>query len=128
MTKLNPNPTHYYGDVVRIMFLGAAFLMIVGLPYFAQQGLIPVPINMAIVVIVTLGFLAGLINPRQTYTIIVDFAVSLLGVLIFEYLAITNYVDQESAFFLSNQCLAVLFFVALYYSTKTLRGHYVPKT
>lgn len=121
---MSANTEHYYGDVVRVMFMGAALLMIIGLPYFTQQGLLPVPLSVSIFGIVVLGVLAGLINPRQTYTIILNFAVALTGLLFFEYYAISNFLDNQTAFFIANQCLAILFFVALYYATKTLRGHY----
>lgn len=117
-------PRHYHGDIVRVCFFASAALMLLGLPYF--QDLIPLPISLSMGAIVMLIFLAGLTNPEQVWLIFLDTMASLLGVVIFEYFAVTNF-SVQSVFFWINQFLALLFLIAFYFSTKTLRGFYLRK-
>lgn len=121
-----PQYKHYYGNVVRAMFFGAGLIMLLGLPYFVNMNLIPVPIFFSVATILLLGLFAGIINPIQPVTIIIDFIVSLAGLLVFENYALASFNANPWAFFLVNQALAILFFVSLYYSTKSLRGYFVP--
>ena len=114
--------THYYGDVVRKLFFAAAILMLAGLPFFNNR--LPVPTIWSLVVIVTIGFLAGLTNPIEPLPAWINTLASGIGVVIFEYYAVINYelYSINDPLFLTNQALAIIFLIALYFGTKTLRA------
>jgi hypothetical protein len=118
---------HYYGDVVRAMLFAAGLLMLIGLPYFTQQGLIPLPVFGSIGLILIIGLIAGAINPLQPVVMIINVVVSLVSLLSFEFYAVQSYGDSQWLFFLVNQCLAILFFFTFYYGTKSLRGYLLSK-
>lgn len=112
---------HYYGDLVRRLFLGGAVLMLVALPFV--NPLLPFPIFTSILVIIILCLVAGLTNPLQTWVAIINEVTAIIAVLVFEYYAVLYY--QNSGFsliFNINQILALNFLVAFYYATKNLRG------
>jgi amino acid permease len=66
-------------------------------------------------------------NPKQKWVIIFNNIFSVLAFIIFEYSATHTYLNFSStsgtavAFFWTNQALAIIFFFAAYFSTKTLR-------
>lgn len=119
---LRNRPTlHYYGDIVRILFVTAGLIMLITLPFFGN--LIPVPYFASIIIILTIAILAGLTNPVQKWIAMIDTGVSVVAFVGFEYYAIQAFSQKSDFLFFSiNQVLAIIFFVALYYSTKTLRG------
>lgn len=110
---------HYHGDVVRVLFFVAGIIMLIGLPFF--KDLIPFSLNISILSILVLGLIAGFTNPRQMWVAIINVLISLAGFIIFEYYAVTSF-DPSTLFFWTNQALALIFFLTLYFSTKTLRG------
>lgn len=113
---------HYYGDLVRILFMTAAIIMIVTLPFLTPD--LPIPFLISIFAILIIGILAGITNPLQKWTTITDTIISTIGLLVFEYFAVTTYIEKSytNLFFITNQILAVIFLFALYYTTKTLRA------
>ncbi len=110
---------HYHGDVVRILLIIAGLIMLVSLPFF--KDLISMPLILSVVAILAIGLLAGLTNPKVIWVIAFDSIASIVGFLVFEYIAL-KYFNEHIFFALVNQILAVIFFIAIYYSTKTLRG------
>lgn len=96
--------------------------MLIGLPIF--QNRIPVPLGFSLVGLVLLAFLAGLTNPREFWTSLLDMVASLIGIGAFEYHAVKNF-SLSDYFFWVNQFLAIIFFLAFYFSVKTLRGFYL---
>lgn len=111
---------HYYGDVVRRLFITAGIIMLVALPFFNE--FLPVPAVGSLLAVVVINIVAGLTNPMQRWVMMFDVIVSLLGLLAFEYHAINQYNDIPVILFVADQLLAVMFFFALYYSVKCLRG------
>lgn len=113
---------HYYGDIVRKLFFAAAVLMIIGLPFFSDY--LPLPTAWSVVAIVVLGLLGGLTNPVKQFFAWVNTCVAGAGVIIFESFAVLTYQDSSGSdpLFLVNQALAIIFLVALYFGTKTLRA------
>src|SRR3989344_1598200 len=69
-----------------------------------------------------LFFIAGLTNPLQKWVMALNTGISLIGLITFEYHAVTGYDNLRDPLFWINQGLAFIFFFALYYSTKTVRG------
>ena len=111
---------HYYGDIVRILFLTASFLMMVTLPIFQDR--IPYPILFSIFGILILGIIGGFINPRQKVVIVISILVALGAFAFFEYYAVICDCSIIDPYFLTNQVLAMIFFAALYFGIKSLRG------
>lgn len=113
-------PPHYYGDIVRAIFVFAGLVMLATLPFSTSFVLLPLPITIAS--IIALGLLAGFMSPWKLLIIVINTGVSLIGTILFEYQAVTFLNAGTPAFlFFASQVLAIGFFVALYYSTKTLR-------
>jgi hypothetical protein len=115
--------THYYGDQIRVLFVIAGILMLLGLPLFQDK--IPFSVWFSVGAIIVLIFLAGLTNPKQVWVSFLNTAASLIGFAVFEYYALTNSISLFEGFFLVNQLLAIIFLIAFYLSSKTLRGFYL---
>ncbi len=113
---------HYYGDVVRRLFLLGAFVMALTYPFFCP--LVLGPSYVPIMAIIILGIAAGVTNPRQTWVAVLDLLISVFAVALFEYHSVYAYREFSAwdYFFWTNQFLALIFLIALYYSVKTLRG------
>lgn len=114
--------THYYGDKIRVLFFLSGILMLVSLPVFQEK--LPVETSLSLVAIVLLTFLAGITNPKQVWLSFLNTAASLIGLVVFEYYAVKNFANFDN-FFIINQLLAIIFFLAFYFSAKTLRGFYL---
>jgi len=114
--------SHYYGDVVRKLFLGSGVLMLVGLPFFADN--LELTVFSATLGILIIGIFAGLTSPREQWVFIFDVCVSALASIVFELTAIGWYRSHMifDAYFIFNQVLALVFFTALYFSVKTFRS------
>ena len=122
MSNDSPKVPHYYGDVVRRLFLVAAIIMLVTLPFFNDR--LPISSNLSLLIIVVLAIFAGATNPVKIMLAVIDVMVSIIGAAAFEYYAVQFYITFSPGDFLFwiNQGLAVIFIFALYFSTKTLRG------
>lgn len=119
---------HYYGDIVRYLFLAAGILMLIGLPIF--QDYINLPVLISVCSIAILGIAAGLTNPQQMISATANFVIAVAGFIIFAYNAVIAYGAEitDDKFLLSNVVLAVLFLFALYFSMKTLRARLLTNT
>src|SRR3989344_614495 len=115
--------THYYGDIVRKLFLVGGATMLVILPFL--RFFIPFPIFVSILAILVVGFFAGVIVPTQRWAIIMNACVGAFAFVAFEYYAVDAYGKGNEVFFLANQFLAIDFFVAFYFAIKTVRGSFV---
>lgn len=117
---------HYYGNRIRGLFMFTGILMTVTLPFFSS--LIHVPITVSIIAMLALAVLGGFLNPTQKWIIVVDTIVAILAFAGFEYYAVNTYlhvapdVPSHVYFYWLNQVFALLFFLAVYLSIKTLRG------
>jgi len=122
---------HYYGDIVRKIFIVAGIVFLIAI--IRDNELLPFYMIVGVISVLLLTILAGLTNPviensRTKKIIIADFIISAVLFVLFEYLAISDYYEVKNLtheFFLIRQSLAVIFLVALYYSTKTYRGLYL---
>lgn len=120
---------HYYGDTVRGIFLSAGVVFLVTM--VRDQEFLSFYLVVGVLSVLALTILAGLTNPLSKKIIKIDAVISIVMFLLFEYLAIAGYVSAQSFsndIFLLRQLLAILFLVALYFSTKTLRGMLPPDT
>lgn len=116
------NKQHYYGDLVRKLFMLSAIFMIVALPFMTAY--IEVPIYISILAALFISIFAGITNPLQRWVAFLNLIIAFLGAFIFELAAIdgyTTYSVTHRAFWV-NQIEAIIFMFALYYTTKTVRG------
>lgn len=111
---------HYYGRIVRRLFVVGAVIMAATLPFFSDK--IYEPLSLSILVIVVISIVAGFNSPRYYWSVILDVLISAAAAMIFEYYAVNAYRDfRPINFFWANQLLMLTFLVALYFSIKTLR-------
>lgn len=111
--------SHYYGDMVRRCFMLAGGLMLVATPFFQDR--LPVSAYVGLFAILVLDVMAGLANPLMRWLGYAEALIALGACMTFEYYAIRDFAPGDPLFWI-NQILALLFFVALYYSVKTARG------
>ena len=121
---------HYYGDIVRKLFVAGDAIMILTYPFFSEK--IFFSTTLSILVIVSIGAIAGFLSPRQKWASFLTFIISIGALSVFEYHAAMSISGENknlfNLFFWTNQALAVIFFISLYYSAKTIRGFYTNKT
>lgn len=126
--NMNPGPRgrrvpHYYGDIVRkyLLFAGAMLLVAV----LVDKELLSFYLFIGIFGVLVFTVLAALMSPKVTSAIFTNAVISALMFLMFEYFAISAYLKSQTfldSIFILRQTIAVAFLVALYFSTKTLRG------
>ena len=120
---------HYYGDYVRNMFLIGGIVVLLSLPLFTH--LLTTSIGYSIAVVTVLVVAAGLANPVQKWTMILNIVVAATAIVFFEHQALliermATHVDlHKNIFLLESHALALLFLFALYYSIKTARGRFL---
>lgn len=113
---------HYHGHTVRQIFFACGIIMMLGLTFFYDQ--IRFGAFLPLLGILILALIAGFTNPWQKASIILDVVVSLAGVAFFELSAVYRYQAYKTlsdGYFIFAQLLGILFFIALYFSTKSLR-------
>ena len=114
------NPQHYYGSIVRKLFILAAVLTFLIYPFF--YSFLPQQPTLMIFAVAVLAVMAGLTSRQGRLAITVDMVISFLAILFFENHAIIFLKVLPRGIFLADQILTFIFFFALYYSVKTFRG------
>lgn len=117
---------HYYGDIVRVIFITGAVFMLWGISRMTE--LLNIPAWLSIVAIAILGISAGITNPVQKRSLQINAIISVVFMMIFAYVAWYAYnesIGKEVE--LANQIAAILFLGASYFSIKSLRGASVPE-
>lgn len=111
---------HYYGDVVRELFLGGAALMLIGSPLYATslRAEFPVEVFGAFVIV---GF-AALTNPHSRWVMIGNTVIAATGMIIFAGWGITEYQTINPVAFVLRLAVAAIFLFAFYYAVKTVRA------
>ncbi len=113
---------HYYGDFIRRHLLFAGFVIMIAALIDSELRSFYLFVGLFGVVGITV--LAGLTSPQRRAVMFVDVLVSAIMFLIFEYFSISAYARYENftdRVFFFRQLIAVIYLIALYYSTKTLR-------
>ena len=123
--EMHHAPANYYGDIIRRLFIAAGVVLLLTLPFFSAR----YPAGLLIVTIVVIALDAGLTTPNQPWTIVLDTIISMVLFCIFEYYAVLEYqkIPPSYSFMLTNQLVALFFFLALYFSLKTLRNQYAKR-
>ena len=122
-----PKNPHYYGDTVRKLFLAGAVIALVFRPIYPD--LVPLNSFLFIMAMIAIALVAGITNPEKYWTMISDLVIAGIAFIIFEYSAISQYiaVSNLNFSFIVKQSLGLIFFFALYYSSKTVRAMYLKK-
>ena len=113
-------PQHYYGSIVRKLFVLAAVLTFLIYPFFSP--FLPQQPALMIFAVAVLAIMAGLTSQRDRLVIVIDIIISILAIIFFENHAIVYVKLLPRGIFVADQILTFIFFFALYYSVKTLRG------
>ena len=113
---------HYHGDAARVLFVISAALLIIAKSTGAE---LPLSTFGTIALAVVLVVAAGITNPAQFWIHWVNSFLAMYGVLLFGTTAVEHYRAGASAFdlsFLYIEALALLSLIALYFTTRTVRG------
>ncbi len=119
---------HYYGDIVRVLFVTAGLIMLASYPFFSS--FINLPVSVATLACIALAVFGGLMSPEQKWVMVSNTLISIAAFVIFQYSAVQAYMNQDlgtATFFWFNQTLSLIFFFAAYLSTKTFRGSLLEK-
>ncbi len=113
---------HYHGDEVRVLFVVAAVVLVV-----AESTNTPLPISpvLAVTLAMILIIAAGITNPAQRSIHWLNALLSAAGTLLFGTTAVGYYRGGASLLtrsFTFTEALALLSLVALYFTTRTIRG------
>lgn len=114
---------HYHGDSVRILFLVSAIVLIVAQSTGAN---LPLSTTGSVIAAVILVIAAGITSPTQSGIHWCNAFLAIAGSLIFGVSAVNRYREGISVFdpsFTYIEALALLSLVALYFTTRTIRGH-----
>lgn len=113
---------HYYGDSVRSLFIMMAVVMLVTTPFLKTE--LPVSAFISVFVVLVFSIFAGFTSPKARPVIVLDFIISAGAVLVFGHEMVLAYNGPfTQLYFWTNTLLSVLSLFALYFSSKTLRGH-----
>lgn len=113
---------HYHGNLVRKQLFFAAFVIMIAALLDSELRNFYLFVGLFGVVGITV--LAGLTSPQKRGITFIDVLVSAIMFLIFEYFAISAFIRYENfsdPVFFFRQLIAVIYLIALYYSTKTMR-------
>lgn len=113
---------HYHGDAVRVLFVASAILLIVAKSTGAE---LPLSTFGTVAAAVMLVVAAGITNPTQFWIHWANAFLAIVGTVLFGTTAVEHYRAGTSFFdssFMFIEALALLALVALYFTTRTIRG------
>lgn len=111
---------HYYGDVVRMLFLAAAVVMLGGAPFYADM--LKQQLPFLIVGGAVMVMLAATTSPWSVLVMRLNAVVSGVWGVVFEYWALMNYQTGTPLEFALRQVIALMCVFAFYFALKTLRS------
>jgi len=113
---------HYHGDETRVLFVISAVILIVAK---STGGDIPLTAFATVVSAVILVVAAGITNPAQFWIHWLNALLAVYGTILFGTTAVEHYRAGLSIFdgsFIYVETLALLSLIALYFTTRTVRG------
>lgn len=114
--------SHYHGDSVRALFVMSALILVVAQSMGAE---LPLSTGGAVLAGVLLVITAGITNPDAKWIHWVNAFLAVWGTLLFGNSAVAHYragFGMLDSSFVYIEALAILFLVALYLTTRTIRG------
>jgi hypothetical protein len=112
--------SHYYGDLVREFFLGAAAVMLLAAPFYGDDINVEFPLEIAAALIVVC--LAALTNPWKKSILTADAIVAGVGMVIYQTWALSGYGTTSYTAFVLREAISIIFLFAFYFSVKTVRA------
>lgn len=116
---------HYHGDQARVLFVVCAVVLIIAQSTGAE---LPLSTLGAVMAAVLLVVTAGITNPAQGWIHWLNEFIAMTGVLLFGTSAVSHYRAGASIFdtsFAYIEALALLSLIALYFTTRTIRGFHM---
>lgn len=113
---------HYHGDKVQVLYFVGAIILIVAQSTGADLRL---STTGAVASAILLVVIAGITNPAKTWIHWLNACVAVIGTLFFGTAAVEHYRANVRIFdtsFAYIEALALLSLVALYFTTRTIRG------
>ncbi len=113
---------HYHGDEVRALFVISAVVLVVARSTGAD---LPLSTFGTVASAVALVVAAGITNPTQFWIHWMNAFLAMSGTLLFGTAAVENYRSGITIFdssFIYVEALAILSLIALYFTTRTIRG------
>jgi hypothetical protein len=113
---------HYHGDEVRVLFVVSAVVLVVAQSTGAE---LPLTTFESVASAVVLVVAAGITNPAQFGIHWLNAFLAMAGTLLFGTTAVEHYRSGLTIFdpsFVYVEALAILSLIALYYTTRTIRG------
>lgn len=111
---------HYYGDAVRMLFLSAAVLMLIGAPFYTSDLRAQLPF--IVIGAIVLVALAALTSPRSPIVMRLNAGAAGAGVVIYEIWALWGFGSSTIVDFILRQAPAIVLIFAFYFALKTLRA------
>lgn len=111
---------HYFGDVVRQLFIGVVVLMLVGAPFYASTLELELPFLIGAALF--LAVLAAFVNPHNRWVSMASAVAAGSGFVVYQVWALYQYAESSWMQFILREIIALVFLVALYYATKTVRA------
>lgn len=118
--QLGPKVPHYYGDVVRQLFVAGAVVMLVGAPFYTEALRVQFPFILCGAIVFVA--LAALTNPHNKTVVIADAIAAGVAVFVYETWALFQYAESSWIEFILREVIALNFITAFYFSMKTLRA------
>ncbi|MDO8521960.1 MAG: hypothetical protein Q7S08_01585 [bacterium] len=112
--------SHYYGDLVREFFLGAAAVMLFAAPFYGDEVRAEFPFEVAGALIVVC--LAALTNPWKKSILTADAIVAGVGMVVYQAWALNGYGIASYTAFVFREAVSIIFMFAFYFSVKTVRA------
>lgn len=113
---------HYHGDNSRVLFVIAAIILVVAKSTGAD---LPLSTTGTVLAALLLVVAAGITNPAQGWIHWLNAVIAISGTLIFGVTAIHRYgahVSLSDSSFIYTEALTILSLIALYFTTRTIRG------
>ncbi len=116
---------HYHGEETRVLFVVSAIVLVIAQSTGAE---LPLSTMSAVLGAVLLVVFAGITNPAQGWIHWLNEFISIYGTVLFGTTAVDHYRAGASLFdpsFIYIEALALLSLVALYFTTRTIRGFHL---
>jgi hypothetical protein len=113
---------HYHGDIVRALFFMGAIILIVAQSTGADLRL---STTGAVFLAIVLAVVAGTTNPTRSGIHWLNACIAVVGTLFFGTTAVEHYRSSTNIFdtsFMYIEVLSLISLVALYFTTRTIRG------
>lgn len=116
-----PVLAHYHGDIVRLLFMGAAVLMLI-MQFTGDK--LPLTSAGLLVFVTALVIAAGITNPASTFIHWINLLISFIGLVLFGSVSIERLDSVQSVFTHDGIAgiITIVFLIAMYLCTRTIRG------